>query len=204
MLSKRVPLALAGPFTDAIHICAIVAPCIYHPYVLDALSPKIGAVRGYLNTLAGACSSVVNSYNAYIPGLHVALGFYSLLISCLNSGVAATNLVLTARSRCCRPAQCSLTASGVPFLHIGGGFRVNGKFPAKAVVPHVTNDHDIDNLANGSFMFEYQCSPDVIQKNPAFIAAEIPFQNLLYSLTRPDFHHTAPLHRVRILQKFTL
>ncbi|KAJ6611366.1 hypothetical protein B0H10DRAFT_1953140 [Mycena sp. CBHHK59/15] len=47
---------------------------------------------------------------------------------------------------------------------VGGGPRVNGKFAVEAVVPHVVNNHGINNFLEGSFTFECQCPLDDVKR----------------------------------------
>ncbi|KAJ6607154.1 hypothetical protein B0H10DRAFT_1956504 [Mycena sp. CBHHK59/15] len=61
---------------------------------------------------------------------------------------------------------------------IGGGPRVNGKFAAEAVVPHVVDNHGINNLLEGSVMFECQYLLDDVKRllgeSDTFVAVDMP------------------------------
>jgi hypothetical protein len=76
------------------------------------------------------------------------------------------------------------------------------------VVPHVVNDHDIDNLDEGSFMFEYQCASNEIEstlaKNELFVAVNIPLQNPLCLLTTAELRHTANARVLRLYTRYSI
>jgi hypothetical protein len=70
----------------------------------------------------------------------------------LSSG-ASLNLIEAARKGSDQP-NAALVDYGPSQALVKGGPRVNGKFAAEAVVPHIVDHHGINNLRGGSLMFE--------------------------------------------------
>ncbi|KAJ7714281.1 hypothetical protein B0H16DRAFT_1478131 [Mycena metata] len=169
-------IASTNSSRDAIHICALVAPCIY---------TRMPMIKSHFKNIHRV-DSYNNNWALLLLWFFIAATPICLLMMCYGRQMDVSD------------NDCDGPSPHVSF--VGGGLSVNGKYLAKTIVPCVVNDNGIDNLEEGTYAFEFQCElhavAEHLAKNDHFVAINLELDKLVWGFTKRETIHTSSMHKV--------